>query len=222
MEYGSGVRARRSQFLRRRSATGSTAPDVSGQSCSAARWWSVVVLAGVVAGLIGIAITELLHLVQHIAFGYTEDSFLHGVEQASPGRRLARPTARRSGGRWRLVDVAAADNSAQCRRRDRRAEPAAADPEHHSRRLPAGRRGRSGRVARARRRAPPDRGRGRGPAGPPRPARPGSTPHLDRGRSRGGTGRCLQRADRRLPVCRRGAAGRVHARHFRARSPCAA
>ncbi len=88
MEYGSGVRARRSQFVRRRSATGSTAPEVSGQSCSAARWWSVVVLAGVVAGLIGIAITELLHLVQHIAFGYTEDSFLHGVEQASPGRRL--------------------------------------------------------------------------------------------------------------------------------------
>jgi H+/Cl- antiporter ClcA len=52
------------------------------------RWWSIVVLTGVVAGLIGIAMTELLHLVQHAAFGYTEDSFLHGVEQASSVRRL--------------------------------------------------------------------------------------------------------------------------------------
>jgi H+/Cl- antiporter ClcA len=65
-----------------------TAPAPTRDAPSGARWWSVVVLAGVAAGLIGIAITELLHLAQHIAFGYTEDTFLHGVEHASPSRRL--------------------------------------------------------------------------------------------------------------------------------------
>lgn len=53
-----------------------------------ARWWLIVAVAGVAAGGVGIAITELLHLVQHISFGYTENTFLRGVEQASSARRV--------------------------------------------------------------------------------------------------------------------------------------
>jgi H+/Cl- antiporter ClcA len=53
-----------------------------------ARLWLVVVTAGVGAGVVGIAITALLHLVQHTAFGYTEKTFLYGVEQASDVRRV--------------------------------------------------------------------------------------------------------------------------------------
>jgi len=47
-----------------------------------------VLLAGVAAGLAGIVLTLLLHAVQHLAFGYTENSFLIGVAQASPQRRV--------------------------------------------------------------------------------------------------------------------------------------
>ena len=43
---------------------------------------------GVMAGLAGIALTLLLHAVQHAAFGYTEEAFLIGVEQASATRRV--------------------------------------------------------------------------------------------------------------------------------------
>ncbi len=45
-------------------------------------------LTGIAAGLGGVALTALLHLVQHLAFGYTEATFLTGVERASPGRRV--------------------------------------------------------------------------------------------------------------------------------------
>jgi len=45
-------------------------------------------LTGVAAGLAGVAFTWLLHAVQHLAFGHPEDTFLAGVEQASPGRRV--------------------------------------------------------------------------------------------------------------------------------------
>jgi H+/Cl- antiporter ClcA len=50
-------------------------------------------LTGVAAGLGGSAVTLLLHLVQHLAFGYTEDTFLLGVEQASSARRVLALTA---------------------------------------------------------------------------------------------------------------------------------
>jgi H+/Cl- antiporter ClcA len=43
---------------------------------------------GVAAGLAGIALTLLLHVVQHLAFKYTEDTFLQGVIEASPVRRV--------------------------------------------------------------------------------------------------------------------------------------
>lgn len=49
---------------------------------------AAVVLTGLAAGVVGTVLTLILHLVQHIAFGYTEDTFLVGVERASPARRV--------------------------------------------------------------------------------------------------------------------------------------
>jgi len=72
---------------------------------TAARLLVVVLLTGAGAGLGGIALTLLLHLVQHLAYGHTEDTFLRGVEQASVVRRVLVMTVgeRRSvaaGGCW--------------------------------------------------------------------------------------------------------------------------
>lgn len=52
------------------------------------RFWLATVITGVAAGVAGALLTLLLHLVQHISFGYIETSFLVGVEQASPVRRV--------------------------------------------------------------------------------------------------------------------------------------
>ena len=52
------------------------------------RFTAAVLLTGLAAGLGGAALTELLHAVQHLAFGYTENSFLTGVQRAGPGRRV--------------------------------------------------------------------------------------------------------------------------------------
>ncbi|HEX2894003.1 MAG TPA: chloride channel protein [Marmoricola sp.] len=46
------------------------------------------VLTGILAGLTGVLLIALLHVVQHLAFGYTEESFLIGVDQASAVRRV--------------------------------------------------------------------------------------------------------------------------------------
>ncbi|MEO5831897.1 MAG: chloride channel protein [Nakamurella sp.] len=46
------------------------------------------VLTGLLAGAGGIALTLMLHGVQHLAFGYTEATFLIGVERASAARRV--------------------------------------------------------------------------------------------------------------------------------------
>lgn len=54
----------------------------------APRFWVVVLLTGAGAGFAGGALTLLLYLVQHTAFGYTEEAFLQGVEQAPWWRRL--------------------------------------------------------------------------------------------------------------------------------------
>lgn len=48
-----------------------------------------VVATGAAAGAAGGVLTLLLHLVQHLSFGYTEDTFLLGVEHASAARRVA-------------------------------------------------------------------------------------------------------------------------------------
>jgi H+/Cl- antiporter ClcA len=53
------------------------------------RFWVVVVLVGVGAGLAGGLLTLLLHAVQDLAFGYREESFQLGVEQAPLWRRVA-------------------------------------------------------------------------------------------------------------------------------------
>ena len=45
-------------------------------------------LAGLAAGAGGIVLTLLLHAIQHWAFGYTEATFLVGVEHAAPSRRV--------------------------------------------------------------------------------------------------------------------------------------
>ena len=52
------------------------------------RWWGAVVVVGVAGGLVGGVLTLALHAVQHAAFGYTENTFLFGVEQASALRRV--------------------------------------------------------------------------------------------------------------------------------------
>ena len=46
------------------------------------------VLTGLLAGAGGIALTLLLHGIQHLAFGYTEATFLTGVQRASATRRV--------------------------------------------------------------------------------------------------------------------------------------
>lgn len=59
-----------------------------GRAGSIARFVVATVLTGVAAGLVGALLTLLLHTVQHLAFGYTENTFLLGVERASYGRRV--------------------------------------------------------------------------------------------------------------------------------------
>jgi H+/Cl- antiporter ClcA len=63
-------------------------PLSDGKGAYRGRLLVVVVLTGVGAGVGGIVLTLLLHLVQHLAYGYTEQSFLTGVERASPARRV--------------------------------------------------------------------------------------------------------------------------------------
>ena len=50
-----------------------------------------LVLIGIIAGLVGFGLTELMNLVQHITYGYdghTLHSFIQGVDQATPERRF--------------------------------------------------------------------------------------------------------------------------------------
>jgi chloride channel protein, CIC family len=62
-----------------------------GQVTLAPRFWIVLLLTGVAAGLIGGALTLLLHLVQEVAFAYAAAPFLQGVEHAPWWRRLLVP-----------------------------------------------------------------------------------------------------------------------------------
>ncbi len=52
------------------------------------RFWLILAATGVVAGGVGIILTVALHSIQHLAFGYSESTFLYGVEQASAARRV--------------------------------------------------------------------------------------------------------------------------------------
>lgn len=79
-------------------AVGDSTSSAIGYTSSASRsaapgWLSwhfilAVLFTGLAAGLGGVALTLLLHAVQHLAFGYTEDTFLTGVERAGPMRRV--------------------------------------------------------------------------------------------------------------------------------------
>jgi CIC family chloride channel protein len=53
------------------------------------RFWVLVVLAGIAAGLLGALMMGILFNVQYAAFGYHSGTLQHGVEQASPLRRVA-------------------------------------------------------------------------------------------------------------------------------------
>ena len=54
--------------------------------------WFALAAAGVIGGLVGIVLTELMHFIQHTAYGYGADgayiSFREGVARASEGRHL--------------------------------------------------------------------------------------------------------------------------------------
>ena len=73
--------------------------------------WFALTMVGITGGLVGIVLTELLHFVQHHAYGYALDgghqSFREGVEAAAPLRRfyalLACGVA--AGGGWWLVGI---------------------------------------------------------------------------------------------------------------------
>jgi chloride channel protein, CIC family len=66
-------------------------PNVPGRGITASyglRFWLLVVLVGLGAGLGGAALMELLHAVQHLAWSYHIGTFLEGVQGASAGRRV--------------------------------------------------------------------------------------------------------------------------------------
>jgi H+/Cl- antiporter ClcA len=52
-----------------------------------------VLLTGVAAGVAGAALTLVLHLVQHLAYGYADEAFVVGSAQAPPARRVLAMTA---------------------------------------------------------------------------------------------------------------------------------
>ena len=52
------------------------------------RFWAAVAAVGVAAGLLGALMMLILFNVQYAAFGYHSGSLQHGVEQASPARRV--------------------------------------------------------------------------------------------------------------------------------------
>jgi chloride channel protein, CIC family len=52
------------------------------------RFWVMVVLTGIAAGLLGALMMVILFNVQYAAFGYHSGTFQHGVEQASAVRRV--------------------------------------------------------------------------------------------------------------------------------------
>ena len=53
------------------------------------RFWAIVVVLGVITGVGASALVGLLHLVEHIAFGYRSGPFLDGVAAAADWRRVA-------------------------------------------------------------------------------------------------------------------------------------
>lgn len=66
-------------------------PNVAGQGIVAGytlRFWAIVVVLGVGTGLAASALVGLLHLVEHLAYGYRRGPFLDGVEAAAGWRHV--------------------------------------------------------------------------------------------------------------------------------------
>src|ERR1700679_647246 len=83
----------RASSPRRSSATRwfSYQPNVPGRGIVASygpRFWGIVVVLGVVSGLGAAALVGLLHLVEHLAYGYRSGPFLDGVSAAVRWRRI--------------------------------------------------------------------------------------------------------------------------------------
>lgn len=53
------------------------------------KFWAIVVVLGVITGLGAAALVGLLHLVEHLAYGYRSGPFLDGVAAAASWRRVA-------------------------------------------------------------------------------------------------------------------------------------
>jgi len=64
------------------------APAGRGAAELSPRFWLVVGLTGVGAGLAGAALMGLLRAVQHVSYGYASGPFLDGVTRSSMGRRV--------------------------------------------------------------------------------------------------------------------------------------
>jgi len=67
-------------------------PNVPGRGIVAgysARFWAIVVVLGVVTGALASGLVELLHLVEHVAYGYQRGPFLDGVQAAVGWRHFA-------------------------------------------------------------------------------------------------------------------------------------
>ena len=92
---GVSERLRRPQpLLKRRLPSGRGAmeqPNITsgGAGVLTPRFWVMVVLTGIAAGLLGVLMMAILFNVQYAAFGYHSGSFQHGVEQAPAARRVA-------------------------------------------------------------------------------------------------------------------------------------
>lgn len=80
-------------LLKRRLPSGRGAmeqPNITsdGEAVLTPKFWLLVILTGLAAGLAGAVLMMLLFNVQYLAFGYHSGSFQHGVEQASALRRV--------------------------------------------------------------------------------------------------------------------------------------
>ena len=73
------------------SVSSSAQPNVPGRGIVASyspRFWMLVVLIGIAAGVGGAALIGLLHAVQHLAWSYEHGHFLEGVERSTDARRV--------------------------------------------------------------------------------------------------------------------------------------
>jgi CIC family chloride channel protein len=92
---GASERLRRPQpMIKRRLPSGRGAteqPNITsgGTDVLTPRFWLMVALTGIAAGLLGALMMLILFNVQYAAFGYHSGSFQHGTEQAPAARRIA-------------------------------------------------------------------------------------------------------------------------------------